>query len=185
MKKSNDPWYIHAALWVVIAILTFLLIQVSIIEPTEITRLENYYKTESRARMTNLKQAEMLYEEIHGKYSDNLDTLINFIKTDSTVHALMVGVDTVTNKSTNPFVNLTDGKFTPESLYTSPRSGKYFIVKIDTTLEVDTVINRRGRIVKIDSTITIGTRYVIESPDSKDKIGDLYSDALKNTSSWE
>lgn len=185
MKKKSEPWYLHAGLWVVIIILTVLLVQVSILEPTEVTRKENYLKSESRLRMTNLKHAEILFDEIHERYSDNLDTLVYFIKNDSTVHALMIGVDSVTNKSTNPFTNLTHGEFTPESLYTSPRSGKYFIVQIDTLLEVDTVINRRGKIVKVDSTTTIGTRYVLESPDSKDKIGDLYSDALKNTSSWE
>ena len=185
MKKKSDPWYVHAVLWVVIAILVVLLIQVSIIEPTEVTRLNNYHKMESRARMTNLKQAEIIYEDLHDKFSDNLDTLINFIKTDSTVKALIAGIDTNTNKSTNPFVNLSHGSFTPESLYTSPRSGRYFIVKTDTLLELDTIVNRRGKFVKVDSTITIGTRYVIESPDSDDKIGDLYSDALRNTSSWE
>lgn len=185
MKKKSEPWYLHAGLWVVIVILTLVLVQVSILEPTEVTRKENYLKSESRLRMINLKHAEILFEEIHERYSDNLDTLVYFIKNDTIVHALMIGVDSVTNKSTNPFTNLTHGEFTPESLYTSPRSGKYFIVQIDTLLEVDTVINRRGKIVKIDSTTTIGTRYLLESPDSKDKIGDLYSDALKNTSSWE
>ena len=185
MKNRNEPWYLHAALWVVIIILTVVLVRVAIIEPTEVTRRENYLKNESRLRMTNLKQAEILFDEIHDRYSDNLDTLINFIKADTTVLALITGVDTITNKSTNPFVNLTHGEFTPESLYTSPRSGNYFIIQVDTLLEVDTIINRRGRVVKIDSNTTIGTRYVIESPDSKDKIGDLYSDALKNTSSWE
>ena len=185
MKKKTEPWYIHAGLWVVIIILIVILIQVSIIEPTEVTKRENYIKNESRLRMTNLKHAEILFDQIHDGYSDNLDTLISFINNDTTVHALMVGVDSVTNKSTNPFLKLSHGEFTPESLYTSPRSGNYFIVQIDTLLEVDTVINRRGKIVKIDSTTTIGTRYVIENPDSKDKIGDLYSDALKNTSSWE
>ncbi len=185
MKNRSEPWYLHAGLWVVIIILTVILVQVSIIEPTEVTRRENYFKNEARLRMTNLKHAEILFDEINERYSDNLDTLVHFIKTDSTVKALMVGIDSITNKSTNPFVNLTHGDFVPESLYTSPRSGNYFIIKVDTLLEVDTIINRRGKIVKIDSTTTIGTRYVIESPDSKDKIGDLYSDALKNTSSWE
>ena len=185
MKKKAEPWYLHAGLWVVIIILTVVLVQVAILEPTEITRQENYFKSESRLRMTNLKQAEILYENQYGKYSDNLDTLIHFIKNDTTVHALIVGVDTLTKKSTNPFVDLTNGVFSAESLYSSPRSGNFFKVQVDTLLEVDTVINRRGKIVKIDSTTTIGTRYIIESPDSKDKIGDIYSDALKNTSSWE
>ncbi len=185
MKKKSEPWYIHAGLWAVIVILVFLLIQVAIIEPTEVIETETYLKNESRLRMTNIKQAQILYEEKYEKFSDNLDTLINFIKMDSTVQALVVGVDSLTKKSTNPFVNLTDGSFTPESLYTSPRSGNFFIVKIDTLLEIDTVINRRGKIVKVDSNTTIGTRYVLENPDSDDKIGDLYSDALRNTSSWE
>lgn len=185
MKKKSEPWYIHAGLWAVIVILIFLLIQVAIIEPTEVIETETYLKNESRLRMTNIKQAQILYEKKYEKFSDNLDTLINFIKTDSTVQALVVGVDSLTQKSTNPFVNLTDGSFAPESLYTSPRSGNFFIVKIDTLLEIDTVINRRGKIVKVDSNTTIGTRYVLESPDSDDKIGDLYSDALRNTSSWE
>lgn len=185
MKKKSEPWYIHAGLWAVIVVLVFLLIQVAIIEPTEVIKTETYLKNESRLRMTNIKQAEILYEDKYEKFSDNLDTLINFIKTDSTVQALIVGIDSLTQKSTNPFENLTDGTFTPESLYTSPRSGNFFIVKIDTLLEIDTVINRRGKIVKIDSNTTIGTRYVLESPDSDDKIGDLYSDALRNTSSWE
>ena len=185
MKKKGDPWFVHIVLWVVIAILVVLLIQVSIIEPTEVIRLDNYNKTESRARMTNIKQAEILYEELHGKYSDNIDSLVNFIKTDSTVKALIAGIDTNTSKSTNPFTDLSHGAFTLESLYTSPRSGEYFVIKVDTLLELDTIVNRRGKFVKVDSTTTIGTRYVIESPDSDDKIGDLYSDALRNTSSWE
>lgn len=185
MQKRSEPWYIHAGLWAVIVILIIVLIQVAIIEPTEVIQQETYFKNESRLRMTNLKQAEILYEAKEGKFSDNLDTLIYFIKNDSTVHALMVGVDSLTKKSTNPFVNLTDGSFNPESLYTSPRSGRFFTVQIDTLLEIDTVINRRGKIVKVDSTTTIGTRYLLESPDSDDKIGDLYSDALRNTSNWE
>ncbi|MEN8194687.1 MAG: hypothetical protein ABFS12_17840 [Bacteroidota bacterium] len=185
MERKTEPWYIHAGLWAVIVILVVILIQVSIIEPTNVIREETYFKNESRLRMENIKQAEILYEDKHSKFSDNLDTLINFIKTDSSVIALVEGIDTLTQKSTNPFVNLTDGVFTPESLYTSPRSGSFFIVQTDTLLEIDTVINRRGKIVKIDSTTTIGTRYVIENPDSEDKIGDLYSDALRNTASWE
>lgn len=185
MKNKSEPWYIHAGLWGVIVILIYLLIQVAIIEPTEVIETETYLKNESRLRMTNIKQAQILYEEKYEKFSDDLDTLVNFITTDSAVNALMVGIDSLTNKSTNPFQPLTHGEFTPESLYTSPRSGNLFIVKVDTLLEIDTVINRRGKIVKIDSTTTIGTRYVLENPDSDDKIGDLYSDALRNTASWE
>ena len=67
----------------------------------------------------------------------------------------------------------------------TPKSNKRFVVKVDTTVDIDTVINRRGRIVKIDTIVITGQRYVIRNPDSKDRIGDLFSDALKNTASWE
>jgi hypothetical protein len=102
-----------------------------------------------------------------------------------TVKIYKIDGDTTILKSKNPFSDLVSGPFNYDSLYTSPRSGKMFIVEIDSLLEVDTVINRRGRIVKIDSIKTIGKRYLIKSPDNDDKIGDVNSDALLNTESWE
>jgi len=190
MNKRSEPWYIHAVLYVVIIVLVFVLVQVSIIEPTRVIKTQTYNKTESRARMLNLMEAQMLYERKNDVYSDNLDTLIYFIKNDSGVALLMAGFDTLYRndsmvfRTTSPFHNLAAGEFIPDSIYTSPRSGKLFIVQVDTLQEIDTVINRRGKIVKIDTNYTIGTKYVIESPDSEDKIGDLFSEALKNTASW-
>jgi hypothetical protein len=174
-----------------------LLIQVAIIQPTEVTELNRYYKNESRARMNNIRQAQILWEQKHENYTDNIDSLVHFIKSDSAVSSTILGYDSITQRSTDPFVNLstfepfisdsgdTLFKFNPDSLFITPKSQMKFIVKVDTTVDIDTVINRRGKIVKIDSMITIGQRYVIENPDSKDKIGDLFSDALKNTASWE
>ena len=197
MIRKSDPWYIHAGLYVVMAILVLLLIQVAIIEPTEVTARERYYKVESRARMNNLRQAQILWEKSHENYSDNIDSLVHFILTDTNVMNIVLGFDTITQRLTNPFVNLSTFepfisdsgdtllKFNPDSLFITPKSHKRFVVKVDTTLDIDTVINRRGTIVKIDSIITIGQRYVIRNPDNKDKIGDLFSDALKNTASWE
>ncbi len=195
MSKKPEPWYMHAGLWAVIVVLVVILIQVAITEPTEILRTKEYNKTESRLRMTNLKHAQILYEQKYDKYSDNLDTLVNFIRSDSAVLNLMAAFDTVKIykidgdttilKSKNPFSNLVSGPFSYDSLYTSPRSGNMFIVQVDTLLEIDTVINRRGKIVKIDSITTIGKRYLIQSPDSDDKIGDVNSDALLNTENWD
>jgi len=195
MSKKAEPWYLHAGLWAVIVVLIVILIQVSITGPTEVIRTKEYNKTESRLRMTNLKHAQILYEQKYDKFSDNLDTLISFIRSDSSVLELMAAFDTVKIykmdgdttilKSKNPFRDFVSGPFDYDSLYISPRSGKMFIVKIDTLLEIDTVINRRGRIVKIDSITTLGKRYLIQSPDSDDKIGDVNSDALLNTESWE
>jgi len=195
MSKKAEPWYLHAGLWAVIVVLVVILIQVSITEPTRVIKTKEYNKMESRLRMTNLKHAQILYEQRYDKFSDNLDTLVNFISSDSTVLKLMASFDTVKVyrmdgdttilRSRNPFSDLVSGPFSYDSLYTSPRSGKMFVIQIDTLLEIDTVINRRGRIVKIDSIVTIGKRYLIQSPDSDDKIGDVNSDALLNTESWE
>jgi hypothetical protein len=102
-----------------------------------------------------------------------------------TVNIYSAKGDSILLKSKNPFSDLVSGPFSYDSLYISPRSGQRFIVQIDTLLEVDTVINRRGKIVKVDSITTIGKRYLIQSPDSDDKIGDVNSDALLNTESWE
>lgn len=197
MIRKSDPWYVHAGLYAIIVGLVFLLIYVAIIEPNQVTAMEKYYKTESRARMNNLRQAQILWEDKHESYTDNIDSLIHFIKTDTGVANTVLGYDTITMRSTNPFGNLTETepfindsgdtlfKFNPDSLRLTPKSHSRFIVKVDTTVDIDTVINRRGKIVKVDTITTIGQRYVIENPDSKDKIGDLFSDALKNTASWE
>jgi hypothetical protein len=197
MIRKSDPWYVHAALYVVIVGLIYLLIYVAIIEPTDVINRETYYKNESRARMDNIRQAQILWEEKYESYSDNLDSLIHFIRTDTSVANTVLGFDSITMRSTNPFVDLTDIEpfvndsgdtifsFNPDSLFISPKSHRRFIVQVDTTVDIDTVINRRGRIVKIDTIVTTGQRYVIENPDSKDVIGSLFSDALKNTASWE
>jgi hypothetical protein len=167
--------------------LVYVLIRVAIIEPNEVIERETYIRTESRLRMINLKEAQILWEEKHSKFTDNLDSLINFVMYDSMVIDKINGFDTLRQRATNPFKPLSSGVFAPESLFYYPGNGLRYIMAVDTTLEVDTVINRRGRIVKIDSVTTIGTLYVIETPDSnnKDRIGDIFSTALKNTSSWE
>jgi hypothetical protein len=184
MNLRSEPWYIHGILYAIIFILAYVLIRVAIIEPTDILEKEKYFKEEGRVRMINLKEAQILWQQKKGKFTDNLDSLINFISSDY-VQKIRAQVDTLTHKSKDPFKVLTSGEFTPESLFFSPKSHSRFIVQIDTSVQRDTVIDRTGRIVKIDSSRVIGTRYVIQNPDSKDKIGDLYSEALKNTASWE
>ena len=187
MSARTEPWYIHAVLYAVIIALVYVLIRVAIIEPAEVIERENYIRAESRLRMANLREAQILWEEKYGSFTDNLDSLINFVMTDTTVKKVMVGYDSLAQRSTNPFKLLSHGEFTPESLYTYPRNGLRYIMEVDTNISIDTIINRRGRIVNIDTVISIGNRYVIETPDSndRDKIGDKYSDALKNSASWE
>ncbi len=74
--SRHEPWYVHAVLYVIIVVLSYVLIRVAILDPTEVIETEKYYKSESRARMLNLRQAQILYDDVNGKYTDNLDSLI-------------------------------------------------------------------------------------------------------------
>lgn len=183
--SNEDPWYVHVALYTVIAILTVILIKVAIIDPKEIMEREAYYKKEARLRMTNLKQAEILWQKKYGSFTDNLDKLIDFIKNDKFVDSIVNSIDPVTNKSSNPFVKLSHGEFTPESLYNTPKSQQRFIVRIDSTESIDSVVTPSGKLLRVEKKTVIGSRYYIEDPDGYGTIGSLDNDALKNTASWE
>lgn len=185
MVSKSEPWYVHAILYVIIIALVYVLIEVAIITPTEVIEQENYYRTESRERMLNLREAQILWKEKNGTYTDNLDSLITFIQNDTMVTNLKDQIDTLTGKSKYPFELLAHGAFTPESLYWTPKSHSYYTLQVDTTIELDTVVNRRGNIVRVDTITSIGNRYLLEDPDGYGKIGDLSSDALINTPSWE
>lgn len=185
MKAQADPWYIHAGLYLVIAILTIILIKIAIIDPREYVESEKYNKTESRLRMNNIKEAEILWERKNGTFSGNLDGLISFIKHDPYVDSVINTFDSLIMKMANPFTPLSNGEFTPDSLLWTPKSHSRYILQIDTSVIVDTVINRRGAITRVDTTITFGTRYYLEDPDGYGTVGSLETDALKNTSSWE
>jgi hypothetical protein len=184
MQKS-EPWYIHAGLYALIVILVIVLIKVAIIDPQEVVEEEKFSRRESRLRMINLKEAEILYQKKHGKFTDNLDSLIYFIKNDPMVDSLKNAIDSMTMKSANPFIELTHGEFNPDSLLRTPKSQQPYIVQIDTSLSIDTVVNQKGKVLRVDSTVQIGTMYYIEDPDGYGTIGSIENEALKNTSSWE
>lgn len=182
---KKEPAYIHIILYVIIAALTLVLIKVAIIDPKKIVDEQDYARNESRIRMKDLKEGEILWNKKHGRFTGNLDSLVNFIKVDSSVDSAMKSIDTLTNKSANPFVNLSNGVFAPESLYYTPQSHRRYVLDVDTSSSVDTVVNRRGRIVKIDTTVRIGTLYYINDPDGYGSVGSTTDINLKNKASWE
>jgi hypothetical protein len=184
-SQAGDPWYVHAILYLIIAILSVVLIKVAIIDPKDAVEKEKYYRTESRLRMNNIKEAEILWQKKHGNFTENLDTLIKFIKEDKFVDSVMNAFDSLTMKPANPFKTLSHGEFTPESLKLSPKSFQPYILQIDTSISIDTTINRRGVVVKVDTVRVLGTKYYLEDPDGYGTVGDLHNEALKNTSSWE
>lgn len=185
MSSKSEPWYIHTILYVIIAVLVYVLIRVAIIDPQEVIEKERYWRSESRARMLNLREAQILWKDRYGRFTDDLDSLINFVKNDTSIANLKGQIDTLTGRSKYPFDPLVSGPFDPDSLYYAPKSNSRYTLKVDTTTEYDTVVNRRGNIVRIDTLINIGNRYLLEDPDGFGKIGDINSDALINTPSWE
>lgn len=180
-----EPWYIHAILYAIIVILVVILVKVAIIDPKDVVEKEKYYKQESHLRMKNIKQAEILWNKKYGHFTGNLDSLIYFIKTDPMVDSVMNAFDSLSRRPANPFVPLTSGKFTPDSLFRTPKSHSPYILEVDTSVSADTIMGRNNKITRIDSTIVIGNRYYLEDPDGYGSIGSLESDALKNTASWE
>ncbi len=184
MNKS-DPWYIHAILYAVILFLVFILVKVAIIDPTQIVETDKYNKKESRLRMKNLREAEILWEKKHGSFTANLDSLITFVKNDPFVDSVRNAFDSLSNKRADPFMTLSSGQFSPDSLYKSPKSGQKYIVQVDTTTSVDTIYTPSNKIKRVDTLKKVGTRYLIEDPDGYGAIGDIESDAKKNTASWE
>ncbi len=133
MLKAADPWYVHAILYAVITILVIILIKVAILDPQEIVAVEKYNKSESRLRMDNLKEAEILWEKKFGNFTDDLEGLVQFIKQDPFVDSVVNAFDSLTMKPANPFNPLTHGEFMPDSLMRTPRSGSFYILQIDTS----------------------------------------------------
>ncbi len=183
--NKREPWYINIGLYIVIIILALVLIKVAIIDPKNAVEIQAHYKNESHLRMKNLKEAEILWQQKFGKFTGNLDSLITFIKTSPMVDSVMNAYDSLSRRPANPFVPLTSGNFTPDSLYFSPVTHQKYFLEVDTSLSADTVINRAGKITRIDSVTTMGNLYYLEDPDGYGSIGSKTDEALKNTASWE
>lgn len=173
--KKTDPAYIHIILVLIILGLVYLLIQVAILEPQQILERERQFKEESRLRMLNIKQAEILYKEKFGKFTDNIDSLVNFIKKDQFVQSKL-------DSLFRPL--LLSGNFVPDSLKYSPKSNQPYILQIDSTVSADSVFTKGGRFLRIDSTLVIGTMYYLECPDGYGSIGDLRNELKLNVASW-
>lgn len=172
--KKSEPAYIHIILILIIVGLTYLLIQVAILEPQRAIEQEKYLKEESRLRMLNLKQLELLYKEKHGKYTDSFDSLFNLFRKDPDIQA----------KVDSLFRPLKHGQFVLDSLRWSPKSHTEYVLKIDSTLITDSVFTKTGRFLRIDTTVVIGELYYIECPDGYGSIGDLTNPLKVNTTSW-
>lgn len=139
---------------IIIVVLVGVLIWV-IYEPYAYMEEEAGYKRESRLRMANIRQAQLLYMDGHRRYTGDLDSLIGFIKGDSTIAAQMDSI----------FKPLSIGSFSPESLEYSPKSHRPYKLAVDDSSTVK--------------------KYLLEDPDGYGFIGSLTDDQKVNKASWE
>ena len=92
-------------------------------EPYQVREQEEAYKHESRARMLNIRQGQLLHIGAFGRYASSLDSLVAFLHTrpDSVIAAA--------------FQPLTTSAFVPESLLHTPKTWRpYSLVSVDTTV---------------------------------------------------
>lgn len=112
-----------------------------------------------RYRMSNVRDALQQYKNRRGDFpptDGGLDSLVQFIKTDSLMQA----------EGDSLFTAMPPGTFTPDSLILSPRPPhNRFQYALNDTL--------RPQI------------YLLEDPDTDDKIGSLEQTTLLNAASWE
>src|SRR5690606_7571302 len=80
----------------------------------------------TRDRMSNVRAAMIHYERIHNRYPLTLDSLVQFVKTDS---LLAIKADSVFGDEVNP-----------DSLPYSPRTGQMFELAVNDTARVKTYL---------------------------------------------
>ncbi|MEX2116038.1 MAG: hypothetical protein WEB37_04070 [Bacteroidota bacterium] len=92
-------------------------------EPYQIRNAEESFKRESRARMLNLRQGQLLHIGTHSRYATHLDSLVEFIRSrpDSVLASY--------------FQPLTLSGFVPDSLLHTPKTWRpYQLITVDTTV---------------------------------------------------
>jgi hypothetical protein len=123
---SNSPAIrtgIQVVLAIVIVVLAVILYQ-SITGPYEIIRERERATERTRMRMDHVRQAMIRYNEVHGRFVTDLDSLVMFVRTDS---VLVARRDTLFGPG-----------FEPDSLPYSPRTGNRFELAVNDTSRVNT-----------------------------------------------
>jgi hypothetical protein len=116
---------IQVVLGLVIIALVYWL-YVSITEPYEAVRRQEEVTEQTRARMLNVRSAMIRYEEVNERYVTTLDSLVDFVQTDS---LYSVEGDSIFGAG-----------FVPDSLPFSPRTGKRFLLSVNDTARVMTYL---------------------------------------------
>jgi hypothetical protein len=116
---------IQVVLGIVIVVLAYFLYD-SITGPYEVIREQERVTEQTRDRMDQVRQAMIRYNEVHGRYVTDLDSLVDFVRTDSLLQARR---DTIFGRG-----------FVPDSLPYSPRTGNRFELAVNDTSRVRTYL---------------------------------------------
>lgn len=109
---------------------------------------------QTRHRMVNVRDALIAYERERESFPEDLDGLVEFLKTNERMR----------NEGPELFRERPPLIYHPDSIIYSPRSGERFHYTL-----VDTI---RPNI------------YLLQDPDTPDRIGDLERTTLLNATSW-
>lgn len=154
-SRNTTRTILQVFLAIVIAGLAYYLYY-SITAPYELIERQRERTQMTRERMTQVRTAMVHHNEVKGGYPHSLDSLVEFVKTDS---LLTTARDSV-------FEISEDSEFNPDSLPYSPRTGNRFELEVNDTLETPT--------------------YVLRDPDSRDSIGTVGTDITDlNAASWD
>ena len=124
-------------------------------EPYQVREQVEINRRESRARLMNIRAAQLMYITDFAKYAPSIDSLVAYVK--GKMAAGTVPMDT--------FKPLAMSAFDPDSLLRTPGSQRsYIMTSVDTT------------VIK---------KYVVEDPDGHGTIGSLTDDSRVNKASWE
>ena len=149
-KRATGSWILKAIIVLLVALLVYV-----IYEPYQRMLASEASKKESRARMMNLRTAELYFIGATGYYTGSLDSLLSFVRTDSTMLAVRDSV----------FKPLRHGQFSIDSLKFSPRTHQPYKLSVDNSMAIK--------------------KYLLECPDGYGSIGSLTDDSRINKGSWE
>ena len=100
----------------------------SLTEPYEEIRRQEAVTAQTRSHMQKIRTALIRYEDVNGRYTADLDSLVMFLRTDSVYQAIgdsLLGPD-----------------FDLATLPLSPRTGNRFLLSVNDTSRVQTYILR-------------------------------------------
>lgn len=156
MNFDTRNKYISIVLGLVIVALSWWLYD-SIVTPYEEVKKRETETEQVRHRMLTLKDALVQYESRFGHFpptEGGLDSLVAYLSTDS----LMITM------GDSLFRQLLPLEYSPESIIIAPRSGVRFSYTFNDT--------------------TRPPLYLLEDPDSDDKVGSLSRTTMRNAPSW-